>query len=254
MKKKFEDLVSLAAHLRSPEGCPWDREQSLKTIHKFIIEEAYEVVEALDSENVDELVEELGDLLFQVIFAGQIASEQGKFDIDVIINELHEKLVRRHPHVFGEIKANNAEEAIKSWQTEKLKEKKRKKTLLEIPKSMPALMRAQRVGEKTASVGFDWKSIDGVLDKVDEELKELRQEINNKNKTAITQEWGDLVFSLVNLARHLQIDAETAASNAVNKFIARFAAVEQKANEQGTQLSDLSLKEIDDLWDKVKSE
>jgi len=254
MKKKFDDLVILAAHLRSPEGCPWDREQSLKTIKPFIIEEAYEVVEALDSKDVDELVEELGDLLFQIIFAGQIASEQGKFDIDFIINELHAKLVRRHPHVFGEVKANNAEEAIKSWQTEKLKEKKRKKTLLEIPQSMPALMRAQRVGEKAASVGFDWESLAGVLDKVEEELKELKQEINNKNTTAIKQEWGDLIFSLVNLARHLQIDAETAVTSAVNKFIARFAAVEQKAKEQGKQLAELSLKEMDDLWDKVKSE
>lgn len=252
MSKKFEDLVELARYLRSPEGCPWDKEQDLQKLKSYIIEEAYEAVQAIESEYIDEITEELGDLFFQVIFAAQIGSEEKKFDIDVIINQLHNKLIRRHPHVFGENKAKNAEEAVKSWQAQKLKEKKRKRRLLEIPANMPALLRAQRVGEKASNVGFDWQNAQDVFDKVEEELAELKIEINKGNKKGIEQEWGDLVFSIVNLGRHLDIDAETTANRAINKFISRFSKVEDRAKEQGRQLSDLSLTEMDDIWNEVK--
>ncbi|NIP37590.1 MAG: nucleoside triphosphate pyrophosphohydrolase [Candidatus Dadabacteria bacterium] len=257
MSKKFDDLVELSTYLRGPEGCPWDKEQDLQKLKSYIIEEAYEVVSAIESGDTDEITEELGDLMFQVIFAAQIASEERKFDIDVIINKLYEKLIRRHPHVFGENKAKNAQEAVKSWQAQKLKEKKRKRILLEIPRGMPALLRAQRVGEKASNVGFDWQNPEDVLDKVQEELAELKVEIKkgkgNGNKDAIEQEWGDLVFSMANLGRHLRIDVESSAHKAVNKFISRFAKVEDRAKEQGRQLSELSLLEMDSIWDEIKS-
>ncbi len=258
MNKNFDDLVSLSKYLRGPDGCPWDKEQDLQTLKSFIIEEAYEVIAAIESEDRDEIIEELGDLFFQVIFAAQISSEENseeqKFNIDDIINQLHNKLVRRHPHVFGEHKAKNAEEAVKSWQSEKLKEKKRKRTLLEIPANMPALLRAQRVGEKASNVGFDWQSPADVLDKIEEELAELKDEIKKGNKDGMEQEWGDLVFSIVNLGRHLKIDGESSAHKAINKFICRFTKVEDKAKEQGKQISELTTEEMDIIWDEIKSD
>ncbi|MCZ6468739.1 MAG: nucleoside triphosphate pyrophosphohydrolase, partial [Candidatus Dadabacteria bacterium] len=222
MKKNFNDLVELSKHLRSPEGCPWDREQSLDSVTPYIIEEAYEVVQAIELKDKDEIIEELGDLFFQVIFASQIASEDGEFDIEEVIDRLHNKLVRRHPHVFGDEKAKDAEEAIKTWHRQKLKEKSRKRRLLEIPRTMPSLLRAHRVGEKASQVGFDWKNAQQVLPKVKEELNELEVEINNKNRNGIEKEFGDLVFSIVNLGRHLKLDSESTAHKAIDSFINRF--------------------------------
>ncbi|MCH7950322.1 MAG: nucleoside triphosphate pyrophosphohydrolase [Candidatus Dadabacteria bacterium] len=252
MKKNFNDLVELSKHLRSPEGCPWDREQKLETLRPYIIEEAYEVVQAIELKDKDEIIEELGDLFFQVIFASQIASEDGEFDIEEVIDRLHNKLVRRHPHVFGDEKAKDAEEAIKTWHRQKLKEKSRKRRLLEIPRTMPSLLRAHRVGEKASQVGFDWKNAQQVLPKVKEELNELEVEINNKNRNGIEKEFGDLVFSIVNLGRHLKLDSESTAHKAIDSFINRFSKVEDKAQDMGKQLSELSLEEMDELWEEVK--
>jgi len=254
MNKKFEDLVELSKRLRSPEGCPWDREQNLNTLKSFIIEEAYEVIQAIESNDSDELKEELGDLLFQVVFASQISSEEGKFDIKDVLSQLYYKLVRRHPHVFGDEKAKNAEEAVRRWQGEKLKEKTRKRNLLEIPSSMPELLRAQRVGEKAAQVGFDWNKASDVIEKVKEELDELQVAIGTNEKGSIEKEWGDLVFSLVNLARHLKLDSESAAHRAVDKFIERFIKVEERVRESGRELSGLTLNEMDEIWEQVKKE
>jgi nucleoside triphosphate diphosphatase len=254
MKKSFEDLIILSRHLRSPEGCPWDREQTLDTLKSYIIEEAYEVVQAIESGDGDELSEELGDLFYEVLFASQIAEESGEFGIDDVIDRLHNKLVRRHPHVFGEEKAANAEEAVKRWHTQKLKEKSRKRRLLHIPRTMPSLLRAQRVGEKASQVGFDWNGADEVIAKVKEELSELEEEMRKGDVNAIGKEWGDLVFSLVNLGRHLKIDAEGAAHKAIDCFIERFGRIEDKAEARGKELSDLSLTEMDELWEEVKRE
>jgi tetrapyrrole methylase family protein/MazG family protein len=254
LKKSFEDIVKLSEHLRSPEGCPWDREQTLDTLKSFIVEEAYEVVQAIEANDPAELKEELGDLLFQIVFASQISSEEGKFHIEEVLNQLYSKLIRRHPHVFGDKKAQDAEEAIKRWQGEKLKETTRKRNLLEIPRSMPALLRAQRVGEKASQVGFDWQSASDVLDKVKEELDELHEAIKADQRNSIEREWGDLVFSLVNLARHLKLDSETAAHGAVDNFIERFSKIERKAKEEGSELSGLTLREMDELWKKAKEE
>jgi len=252
MKKTFDDLVELTAHLRSPEGCPWDKEQDLMSIRNYIIEEAFEVIQAIESESLDDMIEEFGDLLLQVVFASQIAKDENRFDITDIIDQLHNKLVRRHPHVFGEKKAKDAEEAVKSWHEQKLKEKSRKARLLNIPRTMPALLRAQRVGEKASQVGFDWDNIQDVLDKVKEEIKEIEQELSSGKTENLESEWGDLVFATVNLARHLKVDSETAAHRASEKFIGRFGKVEDLAKEKGKVLTDMTLEEMDKLWDEVK--
>lgn len=252
MKKNFEDIVELTTYLRSPDGCPWDREQDLNSIRSYIIEEAYEVVQAIESESEDEMIEELGDLLLQVVFASQIAKEDGRFDITDVLDRLHNKLVRRHPHVFGENKAKDAEEAVKSWHDQKLKEKSRKTRLLDIPRTMPALLRAQRVGEKASQVGFDWNNVQDVLDKVKEEIKEMEDEINSGKKENLEKEWGDLAFATVNLARHLNIDTEPVVHRSVEKFICRFGKVEDKAKEEGKVLTDMTLEEMDRLWEEVK--
>lgn len=252
MKKNFYKLVKLASYLRSPEGCPWDREQNLQSLKPLVIEEAFEVVEAIESGESDKIIEELGDLFYQIIFASQISSEDNKFTIEDVIDALHNKLLRRHPHVFGEDKAKNAAEALKRWHTEKEKENKREKSLLEIPRGMPALLRAQRVGEKASGVGFDWSNIQDVFEKVEEELAELKSAISNDDKQEIENEWGDLAFSLVNLARHLNIDSESAAHNAINKFIDRFSQVESRASQQNKNISDMSLQEMDKIWDEIK--
>jgi len=254
MKKNFDDLVELSKHLRSPEGCPWDREQSLDTVTPYIIEEAYEVVQAIEQKDKNDIIEELGDLFFQVIFASQIASEDGEFDIEDVVDRLHQKLVSRHPHVFGDEKAKDAQEAIKIWHKQKLKEKSRKRRLLEIPRTMPSLLRAHRVSEKASQVGFDWKGPKEVLPKVKEELAELEIEIKNQNRDGIEKEWGDLLFSMVNLGRHLKLDSEGTAHKAIDGFIGRFSKVEDKAQEKGKELSELTIEEMDELWEEVKSE
>ncbi|HWP93160.1 MAG TPA: nucleoside triphosphate pyrophosphohydrolase [Thermodesulfobacteriota bacterium] len=253
-KRSFQDVVELSKYLRSPEGCPWDREQTLNTLKSFIIEEAYEVIQAIEADDTQELKEELGDLLYEIIFASQISSEEGKFNIDDVVDQLYYKLVRRHPHVFGEEKAKDAEEAVKRWHGEKMKEKERKRTLLQIPRSMPALLRAQRVGEKASQVGFDWAKPEDVIEKVKEELAELESAIQSDLKNSIEKEWGDLIFSLVNLARHLKLDSESTAHRAVDQFIERFSKVEEKAREKGRDLSELNLKEMDELWEEVKKD
>ncbi|MBI4228405.1 MAG: nucleoside triphosphate pyrophosphohydrolase [Deltaproteobacteria bacterium] len=252
IEKTFHDLVELCEYLRGRDGCPWDREQTLRTLKAFIIEEAYEVVEAIESDDADELEEELGDLCYQIIFASQICKEEGKFDIDDVVNRLYSKLVRRHPHVFGEEKAKNAEDALKRWHCEKLKEGPGKTELLEIPRSMPSLLRAQRVGEKASHVGFDWNGAKDVIDKVKEELNELQIELESGKKEQMEKEWGDLIFSLVNLARHLNIDAETASHRSIDNFIRRFRDIEEMAKDMNKDLSELSNEEMDELWVKVK--
>lgn len=252
MKKTFQDLLELARFLRSPEGCPWDREQSLDTVKPYIVEEAYEVVQAIEQKDRDDIIEELGDLLFQVIFASQIATEDGEFDIDEVIDRLHGKLVRRHPHVFGEEKAKDAAEALKTWHKQKLREKSSKRRLLHIPRTMPSLLRAHRVGEKASHVGFDWQNADEVLAKVREEMEELEADMKNGNEAGIEKEWGDLVFSLVNLGRHLGLDSESVAHKAIDSFIDRFSKVEHRAESDGRQLSELTPQEMDELWEEVK--
>lgn len=254
MSKTFSDIVELSKYLRSPDGCPWDKEQTLLTLRKYILEEAYEVIQAIESDDNDEIVEELGDFLFQVVFASQIASENKRFDVEDVITKLHNKLVRRHPHVFGDKKAKDAGDAVKSWQNEKSKEKSGKKRLLDVPKSMPSLLRAQRVGEKVSQLGFDWGDIQGVLDKVKEEISELENELNKADMTGSQEELGDLFFSLVNLARHMGVDAETVSHNSTDKFIIRFNKLEDRASKLNKNLTDMSPDEMEKIWEDIKND
>lgn len=251
-EKSFDDIVSLARRLRAPGGCPWDREQTLESLRAYVLEEAYEVIQAIELGDTDGLIEELGDFLFQTVFISQIASEEGKFDIGDVTRRLHDKLVRRHPHVFGEKKAKDAADALRTWNAEKLKEKKGKPDLEEIPRAMPSLMRAQRVGEKAARVGFDWSDVSSVLAKVKEELLELEREMEAGEKNRSREEWGDLVFSVVSLARHLDIDAETASHGAIEKFIERFSRFEEKARTGEKEINSLSMEQMDEIWEEVK--
>ena len=252
MKKKFDDLVELTKYLRGPDGCPWDKEQDMLSLRSYIIEEAYEVIQAIESGVKEDIIEEFGDLLHQVVFASQIAQDENKFSIDEVIDQLHNKLVRRHPHVFGEKKAKDAEEAVKTWHSQKLKEKSRKHRLLDIPRSMPALLRAQRVGEKASQVGFDWDNINDVVNKIKEEVGEIEEEITKGNRDMMEQEWGDLFFAVVNLARHLKLESETVAHQSTEKFIERFSMVEDRAKEKGKTLTEMTLDEMDKLWEEVK--
>ncbi len=252
--KKFEELVSISRHLRGPDGCPWDRKQTLETIKSYIVEEAYEVIQAIEEGDDKELIEELGDLLYQVVFVSQIKEEEGAFGIYEVIAALCEKLIRRHPHVFGDMKAKNAEEAVRRWHSEKLKEKGRKKRLLEIPRSMPSVMRAQRIGEKVSQVGFDWSDVGGVVEKLREELSELEKEIEKGDREGIEKEWGDLFFTLVNLGRFLKLDTENVAHKAIDKFVKRFSLLEDKAKKEGKEISSISTDEMNVLWEKIKEE
>ena len=251
-EKTFDDIVSLARRLRAPGGCPWDREQTLESLRAYVLEEAYEVIQAIELGDTDGLVEELGDFLFQVVFISQIASEEGKFGIGDVTQRLHDKLIRRHPHVFGEKKAKDADEALRTWNAEKLKEKKGRADLEEIPRAMPSLMRAQRVGEKAARTGFDWSDASSAFAKVKEELLELEREMEAGEKNRSREEWGDLVFSVVNLARHLDIDAETTSHGAVEKFIERFSRFEEKAQAGEKEISALSMEQMDEIWEEIK--
>ncbi len=253
-RKGFDDLVELSRRLRSPEGCPWDREQTLASLKGYIIEEAYEVVEAIESGDADELKEEVGDLLYQTVFVAQIAAEEGLFDAADVVDALYWKLVRRHPHVFGDATAANADEALRIWQGQKSRDKERNKSIVDIPRSMPALVRAQRVGEKASHVGFDWSKAEDAVAKLKEEVGELERAMAAGDADQMEREWGDALFALVNVARHLGIDAERAAHRAVDRFADRFKRTEAKARAEGKEMDELTPHEMDRLWREVKAE
>lgn len=253
-KKPMERLIEIMAELRSEGGCPWDREQDHLTLKKYLIEETYEVIDAIDSNNMYNFCEELGDLLLQVVFHAQIAEESREFNITDVINGISEKLIRRHPHVFGSVVAESSEEVIINWETIKGTEKtevSKGQEYFDIPKDLPALFYAQKTQEKAAKVGFDWENYEGPLAKIYEELEELKQEI--KNGKRIKEEMGDILFSIVNLSRFLNVDAEDALRQGTKKFQKRFLEMlEIMANEEQT-LSKMSLNEVDNYWQKVKN-
>ncbi len=254
-KRSFDELVDLMHTLRSPGGCPWDREQTLLSLKPFVIEEAYEVVDAIDREDRAGLTEELGDLLLQAVFIAELTSEAGSFDIHDSITAIHDKLVRRHPHVFGEAKAGSADEVLMNW--EKLKNEERKaenKSLLAgVPPSLPALLRASRLTEKAARVGFDWRRTDDVFGKVEEEIAETKEAIASGEQQAIDEEIGDLLFTIANLARKLNVNAEEALQSANRKFSRRFESMESAVRAEGRNLDQLSLEQMDALWDRAKA-
>ncbi len=252
--KSFYKLVDVMKKLRGKNGCPWDKKQNHKSLKPYLIEEVYEVIDAIDREDYNDLKEELGDLLLQIVFHSQIAKENGIFTIDDVAEGIVEKLIRRHPHVFGDVKVKDSDEVLKNW--EKIKKEEGKESVLDgVPKGLPALLKARRVQEKAKRVGFDWKNIDGALEKVEEEFKELKEAIKSNKKDEISEEFGDLLFSLVNVSRFLGIDAEDSLQQTINKFMERFKAIENKIKKsEKKNIEEYSLEELDELWDRVKEE
>ncbi|MDR2779914.1 MAG: nucleoside triphosphate pyrophosphohydrolase [Synergistaceae bacterium] len=254
----FDGLVGIMRRLRAPGGCPWDYEQTLPSLRRYILEEAHELVEAIDSGEARNICEESGDLLLQVVFAAAIAKESGLFGIDDVCRAICEKLVRRHPHVFGNVSVENSDEVSRNWEVIKAGERKNRNTdssaMAGIPKGLPALLRALRISERAAKKGFDWElgDIESVRAKVLEELDELRAEVKGASVSAITEEMGDLMFSLANLSRHLGMDPESALQHANEKFIARFREMENLASRENAQMEKMSLDELETLWQSAK--
>jgi MazG family protein len=253
-KRSFDELVALMTRLRGPEGCPWDRKQTLASLKPFIVEEAYEVVEAIDRNERAALAEELGDFLLQVVFVAEITREEGSFDIYDVITNIHDKLVRRHPHVFGNVEAKDAEQVLVNWEKLKNEERKaeNKSVLAGVPQSLPALLKASRLTEKAARVGFDWRRAEDVFAKIDEEVEELREAVEEKEQQKIHDEIGDLLFSIANIARKLDVNAEEALQSANRKFSRRFEAMERTVRTDGRNLDQLTLEQMDTLWDQAK--
>ena len=251
----FEELVDIMAKLRSEAGCPWDREQTHQTLRPYLIEEAYEVLDALDNREDGDFRDELGDLLLQVVFHAQIAAEERRFDVHDVARAINEKLVRRHPHVFGDTRADTADEVLTNWEKIKREEKgseDRKSVLDGLPAGMPALLRAYRIQEKVARVNFDWDDVKEVLEKVGEEIDEVRRALEKGERTKIEEEFGDLLFSLVNLSRHLNVPPEDALRRSNDKFIRRFRYIEAALELKGDSLERATFGELDALWDEAK--
>ena len=257
LKEKYtiEDLLKIMARLREPDGCPWDKVQTHQSIKKSMIEETYEAIDALDFGDDKAFANELGDVLLQVVFHAQIAKERGAFDFDDVVTEICTKLITRHTHVFGSDSAGNEEEALTNWEKNKKKEKAIDTytgVLKDVPKYLPALMRAEKIQKKSGGFGFEFNNIEDVYAKVLEELDELKQACAEKNSEHIREEYGDLLFSVVNLGRFIGADPETALTGASNKFINRFERVEKNAAALNKDIADMSEEELDSLWNSIK--
>lgn len=263
MSNKFEikdrydigDLLEIIKVLRAPGGCPWDAEQTHTSIKKNFIEETYEVVEAINKNNSDMLREELGDVLLQIVMHTEMEREQGGFCFEDVVDEVVKKLVARHPHVFGDVVAENSSQALESWNEAKSRlkgEKNKTQSMQSVPRELPALMRAQKVQHKASKAGFDWQSADGAFDKLYEEINELKIAMNQGDSSLIEDEFGDVLFSCVNIARFINVDSEEALTKSTDKFISRFSSVEQMAREKGIDMKSSSLQVLDELWDNAK--
>lgn len=257
IKSRYDinDLVDIIALLRAPGGCPWDAAQTHESIKKNFIEETYEVIEAINKKNPDMLKEELGDILLQVALHTEIEREQGNFTFDDVANDIVTKLVVRHPHVFGKDTADNVSQALNSWDNAKAKIKNQKsqsEAMASVPRELPALMRAQKVQHKASKAGFDWDDVDGAFDKIYEELDELKIAMKQCCQDDIQDEFGDVLFSVVNIARFIDVDSEEALTGATDKFMSRFTEVERMAAEQNIDMKKSSVEELDMLWDKAK--
>lgn len=257
IKSRYDinDLVDIIALLRAPGGCPWDAAQTHESIKKNFIEETYEVIEAINKKNPDMLKEELGDILLQVALHTEIEREQGNFTFDDVANDIVTKLVVRHPHVFGKDTADNVSQALDSWDNAKAKIKNQKsqsEAMASVPRELPALMRAQKVQHKASKAGFDWDDVDGAFDKIYEELDELKIAMKQCCQDDIQDEFGDVLFSAVNIARFIDVDSEEALTGATDKFMSRFTEVERMAAEQNIDMKKSSVEELDILWDKAK--
>ncbi len=253
-KSHFDELIKIMRILRGPKGCPWDKEQTLKSLKPYMVEECYEVWEAIDKGNSSEIKEELGDLLFQVVFCAQIACENLEFDIQDVAKTVKEKMTRRHPHVFGKTKVKDSTEVLSNWELIKKKERSENASVLQgIPKHLPALLKAHRTQAKASRVGFDWNKVEEMMDKLEEEYGELKEAYREGNIEHIEEEMGDLLFSVVNVARGLKINPEDALHKTIRKFTKRFQYIEKKIADRGEKLEEKSLSELDKLWNEAKS-
>ena len=256
-KEKYNvyDLVNVIKALRSEGGCPWDIEQTHATLKRNLIEESYEVIEAINKNDMEMLREELGDVLLQVVFHAQIESENGLFDIDDVADENCKKMIQRHPHVFGEINVNSVDDVLTNWDAIKRSSKGQKTTsqaIDAVPREFPALMRADKIQSKAAKAGFDWSEVDGALDRLTEEIEELRNAIASGKADEISDELGDVLFSAVNVSRFVKVDAEEALTASTDKFVARFKIVERLAQERSIDMKTVDLEVLDALWDEAK--
>lgn len=251
---KFIKLVEIMARLRGDDGCPWDKEQTKEKLRSYLIEESYEVLEAIDHNSYEKLKEELGDLLLQIVFLSRICEEEGKFDIFSVIDGICEKLIRRHPHVFGDLKVKDSAQVLKNWA--EIKERERgwahESSLADIPKGLPALVRARRVAEKASRVGFDWDRAEDICAKVKEELDEFKKALAKRESRVMEEELGDILFSIANLARFVKVDPEDALRRTIDKFVNRFEYIEMRLKEKGKSLEEASLEEMDRLWEEAK--
>ena len=252
----MNDLIEIMRILREPGGCPWDAEQTHVSIKKNLIEETYEVIEAINKDDKDLMCEELGDLLMQVVFHAQMETEKGTFGFDDVADGICKKLIERHPHVFGQVSISGVDDVLTNWDAIKRKTKGQKTTtdsMNSVPRELPALMRATKLQKKAADVGFDWNDVSGALDKLEEEISELRQAIDNNDRANMTEELGDVLFSAVNVSRFIKADAEEALTAASDKFLARFTKVEELASERNIDMKATGIDELDRLWDDAKS-
>lgn len=271
MPANFSDLIALMEQLRSPNGCPWDREQTYATLAPMILEEAYEAFEAVEQAQAGhphELRDELGDLLFQIVFYAQVAKERGEFSIDDVTDAIHSKMVRRHPHVFGEVKADDSATVLLNWETMKAEERRAagksqdaKTSILDgVPSKAPALMEAHQLSTKAARVGFDWRSVEEIFDKLQEEIEELRGAIKDHaalndevTHSRVREELGDLLFAATNIARHMKVEPEAALKLTNRKFRKRFNFIEEQLRTRGQAFDQTSIEEMEDLWQQAKS-
>lgn len=252
--KEFDKLVEIVAKLRSKNGCDWDKKQTLNSMKKYILEESYELFDAIDSSNLKELQEEIGDITMHMVFLSQIATENNFFHINEVLNTINTKLINRHPHVFGNTKVENVDDILKNWEEIKKKEKKeRKNTLDGIPKAFPSILRAMKIQEKLTRVGFDWPEDKAVLEKIDEELLELKEAFSKRDKENISEEIGDLIFTIVNFASRMNLDAEEIMQNTNDKIINRFSQLEEQVKSDNKNIEELSLEELDSYWNKIKN-
>ncbi len=249
----FQELLNIMEALRSEKGCPWDKEQTRESLKPFIVEEAYELIEAIDESAPEKIKEELGDLLFQIVFQCQLAKEKNEFELSDVIGKIVKKMIARHPHVFGEANYKTTAEVLVHWEEQKKLEGKLRESILEgVPAALPSLLRAHRLQDRAARVGFDWEKVEDVLKKLDEELKEFKEALKTKKQDEIEDELGDIFFMLVNISRFIGINPEDALRKTISKFISRFRYIEMNAAEQGKKLSDMTLNEMDRLWDEAK--
>ncbi len=252
IKSEFAKLVQIMERLRREDGCPWDREQTYESLRQYLLEETYEVLELIDAGHYNELKNELGDLLLQVIFQAQIAEEEGRFTIFDVLKIINQKLIHRHSNVFGDVIVRNAEEQTVNWEKMKKNEDKNRSVIDGVPKQLSALLRAYRMQTKAATVGFDWENVHQVWEKVEEELNELKESINHGSQGEVEMEFGDLLFAIVNISRFINVNPEDALRMTIQKFSGRFRQMEQEVADSNRSLHDMNLQEMDQIWDKIK--